>query len=741
MRTLLMTLIALGVLHSFALAGEENPKPNVIVILCDDLGYGELPVYRKLYQESEEFKTAIGSFTPHLDRLANEGVVCTRAYGSNHCVPARMSLLSGMWQTRKVVLGGQPMIGRAMREAGLKTAHFGKYHHEVEKTITLPYHREFLDFDEFFGFEAMSEYFRKAGEAVAETKNSPITYRVGEKRIDYQFPKEGAYLTDTLTELGVDFIKRCAGEKQPFFLYLPYNAPHTPIQAREEDLRTLFPKQAKDASTRQKIMAMIYAVDRGIGRLVETLEKNGQLERTLILFTGDNGGEQTLSLTHPMHGFKHEPFDGGIRVPFIVWSAALKASADKPARYDGLVSLCDILPTALKYVAPSTDLTSLKSDGTDLMPYLTGQKRPLSGRQYLNERTLNHLSNTWDGGRDTKGTTIGSSITLLVDDFKIMKIWPDRAKKDQYSYQLQHLPDMVGKPKPRASLAEDYYEDNVNDPDRKQTMIKQLERLLQGDKSVHAVEKPADEVAGEARLFKSADGTTMPYRIFIPNKLESGKTYPLVLCFHGAKGRGTENQARGSLAYPVLTSAEMQSKHPAFIVAPQCPLGGKRWVNVNWSDGAYDSKTVSVSDEMTLALSIVDELVAELPVDKTRIYVTGRSMGGFATWDAIARRPDYFAAAVPIAGGGDPQMAEQWKKLPIWAFASAGDETCPVAGTRAVVEALKKVGGMIKYTEDPKKSHGQICEAWKEQEGLAEWLFVQHKPASTVEAEYLKQTR
>ena len=130
---------------------------------------------------------------------------------------------------------------------------------------------------------------------------------------------------------------------------------------------------------------------------------------------------------------------------------------------------------------PSTDLTSLKIDGVDLMPYLTGQKPPLRGRQYLNERTLNHLSNTWDGGSNTEGTTIGSSITLLVDDFKIMKIWQDRAKKDQYSYQLQHLPDMVGKPKPRASLVEDYYEDNVNDPEKKEAMIKQLESLLQGD--------------------------------------------------------------------------------------------------------------------------------------------------------------------------------------------------------------------------------------------------------------------
>jgi len=218
----------------------------------------------------------------------------------------------------------------------------------------------------------------------------------------------------------------------------------------------------------------------------------------------------------------------------------------------------------------------------------------------------------------------------------------------------------------------------------------------------------------------------MPYRIFTPSKRVKGQTYPLVLCFHGAAGRGTENKAKGTLAYHVLTSNAMQNKHPAIVIAPQCPKG-KRWVNHRWSDGAYDSRKVAISDEMTMALAIVDQLLAELPVDKTRIYVTGRSMGGFATWDAIARRPDFFVAAVPIAGGGDPQRAADWKNLPIWAIASAGDRTCPVTGTREVVEALKKEDANIKYTEDPEKSHGAICQAWEDQRRLADWLFSQQK--------------
>ena len=228
-------------------------------------------------------------------------------------------------------------------------------------------------------------------------------------------------------------------------------------------------------------MAMVYAVDRGVGRIIKTLEKTGQLDNTLIIFTGDNGGEQNLSLTYPMHGFKHEPFDGGIRVPYIVWSKPLQNSESKPDYYDGLVSLCDILPTTLKYVDPSTDLASLKSDGTDIMPYLLGEEPPLTGRAYINLRTLNHRSNTWKGGRDTKGKSIGSLTALLVDDFKVMRLAQNEEKPEAYSYAFHHLPNMIGKDRPKAELKESYYESTDNNhPEKKKAMIKQLEKLLEG---------------------------------------------------------------------------------------------------------------------------------------------------------------------------------------------------------------------------------------------------------------------
>ncbi len=459
---------------------DAEPAANVVVIFCDDLGYGELPAYRKLYNESETSQTAIGSFTPNLDHLAQAGVVCTRAYGNNTCAPSRKSLLSGKWQTRTVSLGKHHLLGWHMREAGLKTAHFGKYHDDVEKAITIPYHPEHVEFDEFFGFEAMTNYFRRAGEVVADRENSPITYRVGERAIDYQFPKEGSYLTDTLTDLSVDFINRCSQDGQPFLLYLPYNAPHAPIQAKREDLRTLFPDLVGGGSVRQRIMAMMYAVDRGIGRVLHALEENQQLERTLIVFTGDNNGEENLSLTYPLHGYKHEPFDGGIRVPFIVWSSTLEKSSSKPDYYDGLVSICDILPTALRHVDPSADLDSVGSDGTDIMPFLSGRKPPLKGRRYINLRTLNHRSNTWDGGRDTEGKTTGFCTALIADDYKIMRVGQDTARPDEFFYVLHHLPDMVGKASAEASLEEDYYYDTSSDRSKKAALVVELEELLKG---------------------------------------------------------------------------------------------------------------------------------------------------------------------------------------------------------------------------------------------------------------------
>ncbi len=474
----------------------SDAKPNVIVVFCDDLGYGELPAYRRLYEGGVAFETAIGSFTPTIDRLAEEGMICTRAYAHNWCAPSRQSLLSGQWEMRKSAFDGQPWLGRHMRRAGLKTAQFGKYHDRAERVVTLPHNGAYCEFDIYFGFEAASSYYRRANDTNEPGRNAKITYRVGDEHIDFQFPEEGEYLTDTLSDLSVEFINACAAAGQPFFLYVPYNAPHTPIHAKAEDLRTLFPDRFGDMSdeklearrgrrhTRERIMAMMYAVDRGIGRIMRALEQNGQLSNTLIVFTSDNNGEKDLSLTHPLHGYKHETFEGGTRVPYIVWSSQLKQATTKPAYYDGLVSVCDILPTALRYVDPAADLSDLMTDGTDIMPYLLGRQPVLKDRRFYTTRILTRNSNTWDGGKDTRGYTTGHSQTLIIDDYKIMKLFQDINDKGQFRYVLHHLPDMVGKDSPARALTEDYYEDNTSNPQVKARLIRTLERLLE-DPDLH----------------------------------------------------------------------------------------------------------------------------------------------------------------------------------------------------------------------------------------------------------------
>ena len=114
------------------------------------------------------------------------------------------------------------------------------------------------------------------------------------------------------------------------------------------------------------------------------------------------------------------------------------------------------------------------------MPYLLGKEPTLRGRQYINLRTLNHRSNTWDGGKDTKTNTIGTAVALISDEYKIMRLHQDAKNKNDYSYSFHHLPDMVGKVNPTKSLIEDYYVDTSEDLMKKESMIKEFEQLMEG---------------------------------------------------------------------------------------------------------------------------------------------------------------------------------------------------------------------------------------------------------------------
>ena len=217
----------------------------------------------------------------------------------------------------------------------------------------------------------------------------------------------------------------------------------------------------------------------------------------------------------------------------------------------------------------------------------------------------------------------------------------------------------------------------------------------------------------------------MPYQLSKP-VVESGKVYPLVVCLHGAAGRGTDNQARGIEAYQVLGTPSVQQKHPSFLLAPQCAVGFQ-WVDTPWAKGGYNLEKVPESAYMKKLYALILRVMETQPVDKTRVYVTGQSMGGFGTWDICLRYPELFAAAIPICGGGSPDHAARIKDLPVRFFHGAQDKVVPVSASREMEAALKAAGNRVfLYTELPQGGHSIMREVWQTP-GLVDWLFAQKR--------------
>jgi predicted peptidase len=230
----------------------------------------------------------------------------------------------------------------------------------------------------------------------------------------------------------------------------------------------------------------------------------------------------------------------------------------------------------------------------------------------------------------------------------------------------------------------------------------------------------------EAKEFKAGDKTLL-YRLLKPADVEAGKKYPLVVMLHGAGERGKDNSKQlvwfwnaknpSPMTRPEVAAAK------AFIVVPQCP-DGKQWVDVPWGKGSY--KSPEISEPLKLTLDLVDSLLKELPIDADRVSVIGMSMGGFGAIDAAQRRPELFAAVVPICGAGDPSKAKDIANIPLWAFHGSDDNAVPVSGSRDIVEALKKAGGNPKYTEYPKTGHNSWSPAFAEKE-FWDWVFAQKR--------------
>lgn len=350
-----------------ASGAEDGHRPNILIILADDLGYADLGI-----QGSKEIPT------PHIDRLAREGVRCTQAYVSSAmCSPSRAGMLTGRSQSR---FGheinwepdwpvdpndrrGLPLtektIADHLKAAGYRTGIVGKWHLGEAP----PFHPNRRGFDEFFGFIGGGHNY-----LCGAYRNTPPLnhYNTALERNGVSQPITPGYLTTVLGAESAGFIHR--HKDKPWMLYAAFNAPHTPMQATPELLERV--KHITD-EPRRTYAAMVAGLDDEVGRILKQLRDDGLEERTLVFFLSDNGGPvgDNGSLNTPLRGRKGQMWEGGIRVPFIArWKGALPAGKT----YDRPISSLDILPTALA-AAGTSGVASPPLDGVDLMPHFTGK--------------------------------------------------------------------------------------------------------------------------------------------------------------------------------------------------------------------------------------------------------------------------------------------------------------------------------------------------------------------------------
>lgn len=239
--------------------------------------------------------------------------------------------------------------------------------------------------------------------------------------------------------------------------------------------------------------------------------------------------------------------------------------------------------------------------------------------------------------------------------------------------------------------------------------------------------------AMSAHTFDAGGGHTLPYRLFVPAvtaaaPAQPARKLPLVLFLHGAGGRGTDNrkQITDQPASLVFIQPDNQARWPVFMVAPQCPPD-QQWVAMSWGEPSGRGKRPDAPTwPLAAAVALVDRLLATHPdIDPNRVFVTGFSMGGYGTFDAAARWPAKWKAAVPICGGYDETKVAALAGLPLWAFHAEDDATIPVTRTRVLIEALRARGGRPRYTEYPaaaKHGHFSWLPAYADPQ-LLPWMF------------------
>lgn len=419
------------ILSALAITGQAAERPNIVVIMADDMGFADAG-----FTGAEDIKT------PNLDKLAASGVIFTQGY-VNHpfCGPSRAALLSGRYQHRfgfetnpaydpsNNILGidpGEVLFPARLQKAGYTTACIGKWHLGAAE----PFHPNNRGFDYFYGFLGGGhDYFR-----IDLTKPVKEGYLQALTRNDKPAVFDG-YLTTALSRDAANFIKG-QGDK-PFFLYLAYNAPHSPQQAPEEAIKRY--EHIEDRK-RRVYAAMVDVMDQGIGEVLDALEQNGKRDNTLVFFLSDNGGPQSStsqpgkwngSSNEPLRGGKGDLYDGGVHVPFI---ASWPRKYSPGTTYSKPVIAIDISRTAVEIAGADTSIGP-QLEGVNLVPYVTGQ---------LSDAPHDHLffrsgDNKWsvlaaDGTKhvlenDAKAPQLFYLPADISENNNLIEKQPDRAKE------------------------------------------------------------------------------------------------------------------------------------------------------------------------------------------------------------------------------------------------------------------------------------------------------------------------
>lgn len=219
--------------------------------------------------------------------------------------------------------------------------------------------------------------------------------------------------------------------------------------------------------------------------------------------------------------------------------------------------------------------------------------------------------------------------------------------------------------------------------------------------------------------------TEFGYRLLRPATIEPGRRYPVVLFLHGAGERGTDNVAQLAHLPTWMAEPAMRHRYPCFLIAPQC-RSERSWSVFDWKTSVAEPLAAMPTPDLAAAIAALDAVMAAEPVDMDRVFLTGLSMGGYGSWDLAARRPDSFAAVIPICGGGDEATADRLAPLPIWCFHGVDDHVVPVERSRTMIAAIEAAGGRAIFSELPGVGHDSWTPTYRNP-AVLDWLFAQRR--------------